>query len=197
MEESLISSLCTLSTEESELNDLSLGYNSLYSDVGGGGDLDGNSEYSLRSDVFNDDSDPSDDDGQTNAGCTFYDISVDESFLQPLYDGAKLTVFESYTLILQYSLRHGLTKKAFGELLILIGKHIPMQSMSSLYKVRKFFLELYSDITFKQCYYCSICRSLLEGPRTSCPQLCDIPSMEFLSIQLASQLKRRLEGIIF
>ena len=124
-------------------------------------------------------------------------LSPDDRFLKPLYDGAKLSVFESYSLLLQYSLRHSLTKLAFSDLLQLVGQHLPTGSMASLYKVKKFFLELYGDITFKLCYCCSCCHSLLEDSETTCCNSCDGAGVvEFLSIPISNQLKRRLEGII-
>ena len=36
----------------------------------------------------------------------------------PLYDGAQINVLESYILMLQFALKHTLTKKAFKELLL-------------------------------------------------------------------------------
>lgn len=44
---------------------------------------------------------------------------------QYLYEGSKLTVFQSYILVMKYALRHGLTKRALSDLLDLIGLHLP------------------------------------------------------------------------
>ena len=121
-------------------------------------------------------------------------LNISESFLEPLYDGTELTTFESYFLLLQYSLHHGLSKQAFSDLLTLVGMHLPTGSMASLYKVKKLFRELYGDITFELCYCCSLCHSLIEDANAACPQSCDASTIEFLSIPIVNQLKRRLEG---
>lgn len=63
----------------------------------------------------------------------------------PLYSGSKLSTFESYLLIMRYGLRHGLTKQALSDLLNLVGMHLPNDSMVSLYKLKKFFVQLYED----------------------------------------------------
>lgn len=51
-----------------------------------------------------------------------------------LFDGSKLTVFQSYLLIMKYALRHGLTKLALSDLLDLVGLHLPNSSMLSSYR---------------------------------------------------------------
>ena len=129
-------------------------------------DLDIDSDFSICSDIYetglNSSYAASDENDITSS---FANFSLDDKFLKPLYDGAKLSVFESYSLLLQHSLRRSLTKRAFSDLLQLVGQHLPTGSMASLYKVKKFFLDLYGDITFKLCHCCSCCHSLLEDKR--------------------------------
>lgn len=41
-----------------------------------------------------------------------------------IYEGAKLTVLDSYLLLYQYALRYSLTKEAFSSLISLIAAHL-------------------------------------------------------------------------
>ena len=209
--ESLLSSLCSLSSVEEEdagvidaednLSQHDCSVRSDIFDVSDDGDLDVSGDYSIRSDVFESSSvsaatgnDLPSESTVEDTNSPFAEMNVDKSFLEPLYVGANLTVFESYSLLLQYSLRHGLTKQAFSDLLQLVGTHIPTGSMASLYKVKKFFLELYGDVTFQLHHCCAVCHSYLESESATCPQNCDGSTIEFLSIPISSQLKRRMEG---
>lgn len=166
------------------------------------------SDFSIQSDIFDDSEGGVDESEHTHDGVIdvksdsedqtsspFVNITIDERFLKPLYDGAKLTVLESYSQLLQYSLCHSLTKRAFSDLLKLVGTHLPTGSMVSLYKVEKFFLELYGNITFKLHYCCSVCHSLLANKNQTCPHACSSTAIEFLSIPISNQLKRRLENL--
>ena len=124
------------------------------------------------------------------------DVSVEGNFDQPLYPGAHLTFFESHLQVFQYALRHHLTKVAFADLLNLIDNHLPTtNSMVSLYKLKKHFLHLYRDITYTTHFCCSSCHASLSNLESSCPNDCDAEAMEFLSISVEPQLKRRLEGM--
>lgn len=122
--------------------------------------------------------------------------NIDSTFHQPLYDGAKLTVFDSYLSLMQYSLRHGLTKQAFIDLLGLVGRHIPTNSIVFLYKLRKFFQGTCGDVSFKIHYCCSGCHAPLCNLESTCPNGCDqAVALEFLVVPIENQLKRQLEGI--
>lgn len=83
-------------------------------------------------------------------------------FHQPLYDGAPLTLLESYYQLMQFCLQHSLTKRAFSGLLNLVNLHLPVPYAVSVYKLRKFFMNLYHDITFTKHYCCSSCHALLK-----------------------------------
>ena len=119
-------------------------------------------------------------------------------FLHPLYDGADLNVIDSYLLLLQYSLRHSLTKKAFSELIQLVSVHLPSASKSaeSLHKLKGIFIKLFDDIKSVSCKYCSKCHRLLESTTTVCPSGCCVSIDEFLHIPLKPQLRRKIEGKI-
>ena len=47
-------------------------------------------------------------------------MNIDEALYQPLYEGAKLSILDSYFQLMQFSLRHSLTKQAFSDLLNVI-----------------------------------------------------------------------------
>ena len=63
-----------------------------------------------------------------------------EPLNQPLYDGAHMTLWDTYLLLMQHSLRHNLTKRAFSDLLKVVGILLPRDSFTSYYRLRKFFL---------------------------------------------------------
>ena len=112
-----------------------------------------------------------------------------------IYDKADLTVIDSYVLLLQYSLRHSLTKKAFSELIQLISVHLPRSSNAaeSLYKVKSLFMKMFDDIKHMPYAYCSKCHRLMDNA-TTCLSGCNADIEEFLHIPLGPQLKRKLEG---
>lgn len=123
-------------------------------------------------------------------------LNCDDIFQRPLYEGAKLTVFESYLHLMQYTLRHGLTKQASSDLLSLVAEHLPSETMVSIYKLRKFFQDTYGDISFNNHYCCSKCHTPLPDPKASCTNGCDKSSaLQFLTVPVETQLIRKLEGI--
>ena len=107
-----------------------------------------------------------------------------------------MTIYDSYILIMQYSLRHCLTKQATSDLLKLVGMLLPTKSMVSHYKFQKYFLDLYDDLTFTKRYCCSKCHSLFKDKEDVCGNGCEMKSntIEFLTISVAPQLKRKFEG---
>ena len=96
--------MCSLSLEKAEMS---------YFGQSSNPDEDGGSDCSVRSDIFHLGS--SDGEGANETSSPFVNLTVDEKLLKPLYDGAGLTVFGSYSLLLQYSLKHGLTKRSFAD----------------------------------------------------------------------------------
>ena len=92
-------------------------------------------------------------------GDDYADVMCDEQLHEPLYPGSNISLFQSYQQIFQYGIRHHLTKVAFNELLELFANHLPATSVPSLYKLRKFFMTLYSEFKFNTHYCCSSCLS--------------------------------------
>lgn len=132
---------------------------------------------------------------ERDEGEEYLDENNEEPYSEPLYAGAKMTVIESYMMVMRYSLCHSLTKQALSELLYLLDVHLPESSMVSLYKLRKFFLQLYEDITFQKHHCCSICHSPLATADSSCRHGCNGTYIEFLSIHIEPQLRRRFQGM--
>ena len=113
-----------------------------------------------------------------------------------LYEGAHLTILDSYATLLRFSIRHGLSKKALSELIQLVNLHLPhsSQSVRSVYKLNKLFTDTFDDVQTKSYNYCSSCHALLDADKCS-NTLCDeAPVCKFIMFPLATQLKRRLEG---
>ena len=121
-------------------------------------------------------------------------MNIDETLYQPLYEGAKLSILDSYFQIMQFLLRHSLTKQAFSDLLNVIGAHLPAKPTMSAYRLKKFFLALYHDISFTKHHCCSSCDAILED--TCSTPGCRGAAIKFMSISIAAQLKRKLEGKI-
>ena len=92
-------------------------------------------------------------------------LSKLKEFHTPLYEGADLTILDSYLLLYQYSLRHCITQTAFSELISLVDTHLPKdaKSATSLYKLRKFFETNLNDLGSQLYSYCAKCHRLLEG----------------------------------
>ena len=122
----------------------------------------------------------------------------DETLYQPLYEGANLSVLDSYLQLMQFSLRHSLTKQAFDDLLNVISLHLPTNPNMSAYRLKKFFLTQYHDISFTKHHCCSSCNTNLDGNTTgACSKPgCKGSAIELLSISIAAQLKGKLEGIL-
>ncbi len=91
------------------------------------------------------------------------DNEIPDNLSQPLYDGANLTTLESSILLLQFSIRHKLSKAALSGFLQLVKTHLPVssQSVRSTYMLKnlftsKFFCEVHP-------YLCSCCERLLPS----------------------------------
>ena len=138
---------------------------------------------------YQDDDDLADDPGI----CSINPIS------SPLYDDAEISVFESHLLCFQFSIRHSLTAKAFSELLQLLSVHLPSSSMApkSIYRLKSFFIDLFPHASPTVYPYCATCLSLLDEEGFCSTEGCQGGAREeFISIALAPQLRRILEGII-
>ena len=95
------------------------------------------------------------------------DVEHDGSELTPLYDGARISVIDSYILMLQYALKHSLTKKAFEELIKLISVHLPTDTnmSKSIYQLKNFFMQIFPEVVATPYQYCKVCHELLTDTR--------------------------------
>ncbi len=123
---------------------------------------------------------------------------VEQARAEKLYEGAELSVFNSFLLIFQFAIRHSLTGKAFSELLQLLAVHLPpgAKHASSVYAVKQFFLKLFPSAKAQQSRYCGHCHRILRESDDVCSnQYCtNKPVEKFLTIPIAPQLKTKLEG---
>ena len=117
-----------------------------------------------------------------------------EDLSEPLYDGSPISVLDSYLLLLQYAIRHSLNKKAFAELLQIVGAHIPSRNMISSYRLKKLFTDFFANIQGTTYYCCSDCHEPLDHVMSTCSNGCDGEAADFLIVPLETQLKKRLEG---
>ena len=108
----------------------------------------------------------------------------------------QIFVFDSHLLVFQYSIRHGLTKKAFSELFALIAVHLPQSAKvpSSVYTLKKFFIEIYPEVSSVPQFYCSKCHQLLGEAVSTCDNGCNAGKKQFLHIPIEKQLKHKLQG---
>lgn len=114
----------------------------------------------------------------------------------PLYQGADISVLDSYLLLYKFALRHTLTKKAFSELIGIVSTHLPptARCASSLYSLQKYFETYFNDLKQEMYEYCKTCHQILTATECSngCTPTC---KREFLYIPVEYQLKTKLEGI--
>ena len=116
---------------------------------------------------------------------------LDPSIHKPLHEGSNLSIWDSCLLIMKYSLRHSLSKQA---VLTLVGLHLPDASMTSHYKLKKIFLNLYEDISFTTHYCCSTCHSPFDDHHSACRNGCTSGASEFLTTSDEAQLNRKLQS---
>ena len=137
----------------------------------------------------------------TEAG-TAFSGEADGSFL-PLYEGSDVTILDSHLMVFQFAIRHGLSNKAFGELLRVISCHLPPSANSprSVHLLKDFFLHILPQVEVTEKQYCHICHRLQTTtvpPVARCDRDgCNGPLDKFVILPLASQIKRMFEGEIF
>ncbi len=87
---------------------------------------------------------------------------VGDPFAVPLYEGADLSIFDSYFLAFQFSVRHCLTST---ELLNLLRVHVPTSAKvaKSLYRLKKYFLQLFPHAKCTTHRYCSCLLKMKRG----------------------------------
>ena len=144
-----------------------------------------------------------------SSDCSFLSTSVEEvddmfeaeadELAQRLYAGAELTVLQSYIVMMQYKLRHSLSKKAFSKLIDLVALHLPKDAKltQSLNAIRKRVDNLFQDVAPVKHYYCDWCSKLL-GERNHCSNptctCANAKTCSLLEVPLIPQLKKRLQG---
>ena len=115
-----------------------------------------------------------------------------------LYAIADVSVYDSYLLTFQYATRHSLTKTAFAELLQLISVHLPTMAPfpKSVHRIKSFFQDLFSHTNPNVHEFCSFCLSPLSGDEVcSTPHCRGVDKGQFITLPLAPQLKKMMEGM--
>ena len=104
-------------------------------------------------------------------------------------------MLDSYLLLYQFALRHGLTKLAFQELIDLVSVHLPSTRIT---KLQKFFVEHFRTVRPTSKKYCRKCHHLFEDSESACPNgNCDGEISQFVYIPVGTQIKRMLEGMAY
>lgn len=116
-----------------------------------------------------------------------------------LCPGAQLSTFQSHLLIFQYAIHHGLTNKAFKELLQLLSVHAPSGACvpKSVHILKQEFMVAFPEAKAEEHLYCSLCQRSMssrvqgctgEGCTEGCPAV-------FITVPLRPQVKRMMEGM--
>ena len=86
----------------------------------------------------------------------------------------EISAFEYHANVLEYSLKHCLTKCAFEDLLKLIASLLPKPNLASpsIYKQSKFFSNFYDKPSTEKHQYCTSCHDLLNLGQAECPNKC-------------------------
>ena len=117
-----------------------------------------------------------------------------------LYAGSAITSLQSNLLIFQYAIRHGLTAKAFTELLQLLSVHLPQKASipKTVHSFKRFFIDAFPEAQAVQHFYCSCCQRPLSSPTASCfgSGCSGGNNSMYITIPVAPQLKRMMEGIV-
>ena len=122
--------------------------------------------------------------------------TVDSSCTQPLYSTSEINAFEYHANVLEYSLKHCLTKCAFEDLLKLIASLLPQPNLASpsIYKQNKFFGNFFDKPSTEKYQYCTSCHHLLDLGEVECPNKCVGKIECFLLCDIEQQLKNTLSG---
>ena len=142
-----------------------------------------------------DSSDSSDGESFSTASSGLAASHEDDELKTPLYDGADVSVLDSYLLIYQFALKHGLSKVALDELIRLLTTHLPRSSKAatSLYTLEKYFAQRL-EITTEVHRYCDTCHRLVEAESDRCESGCQSTVRTFVVVPIDLQLKKKLEG---
>ena len=79
-------------------------------------------------------------------------------------------MLQSNLLIFQYAIRHGLTTRAFTELLQLLSVHLPQNASipKSVYSLMRLFVEAFPKAQAVKHFYCSFCLRPLQSSTERC-----------------------------
>lgn len=115
---------------------------------------------------------------------------------EPLYSGAEISTLMTYLLLFQYAIRHGLSTKAFSELIQLVRVLLPKEAKlpTTVHKLKNFLSDLFPDMQADINAYCSFCHRLLPSPLAMCSLCPESRTERFVTIPLQPQFKRMLEG---
>ena len=121
------------------------------------------------------------------------------SCTQPLYSTSGISAFEYHANVLEFSLKHCLTKCAFEDLLKLITSLLPQPNLASpsIYKQNKFFGNFFDKPATEVHQYCTSCHHLFELAEVECPNKCAGKIERFLLCDIEQQLENTLSGKIY
>ena len=158
-----------------------------------------NSSSSSESGSYDyDSSDSSDSDSFSTESSGFeapQSCSEDGELKSPLYDGADISVLDSYLLTYQFALKHGLSKVALDELIRLLTAHMPRTSKAatSLHTLEKYFAQ-HLEISTEIHRYCDTCHQLVEAGSDQCASGCQSTIRTFVVVPIDLKKKKKLEG---
>ena len=68
------------------------------------------------------------------------DAKVKSAKTTPLYEGAEITIFQSYLLLVQFSIHYGLSASGFNDLLHLLTNHLSKSAklLNTVHALKKF-----------------------------------------------------------
>ena len=114
-----------------------------------------------------------------------------------LYNGTKISVLQYHSIILQYSLKHCLSKTAVNDLLTFIADLLPRPNKAarSIYRHEKFFSVFEKQSFIEKHQFCTLCHHLFDETETLCPNECISTIENFLICDIESQIQSALSGI--
>ena len=119
---------------------------------------------------------------------TAFNSEIDNSYLQPVYCGANVTVFGAYCSIMQFATANKLTYSAIEELLKLLQILCPSpnQLPTTLYRFKSFFRQYGSG--FEQQRVCCKCFAYLDEGEVCLPVLTKITLYVTLKVLVYSSV---------
>ena len=131
--------------------------------------------------------------------CSEEEWAPDNAIFKPLYNGAKMSSFDYHISLIEFTLKHHLTKQGYKDLLVLVTRSLPTPNIAetSEYVMRKYFTEVFETPQVTGHHYCSKCYYLFESndPVLQRPNKCNAKHDCFVLFDLAVQLKNKLSGM--